>query len=464
MPGSRSATWRRLAPAAALLLCCLALPATAAAGGPGSWTPVGTSGQLNISDLASLARTGDGALHVAWHRRTAAGAYDLLTTTVAPSGAVGASVPVVSGWSSVEGPSLLARGDGLSIFWSGTPTLVTGNPQDGIDMATSGDRGATWSVAPSAIATGDFVLARDAGVTAVGGGFLQAWYAGEETVVHAGLDKATPQQRGYGSGANQSMASDGTGALVAWCTGVQGANGVFVQPVAPASGAPAGAAALMPGSTVVRDGVAETFCPASARVPLVARAGGGYFVVSTDANRRAVRVWRAGAPSSMTLASGDSFKQYLALAAAPQGRLWAGWIDGGKLVLRRSNKAATVFGAAVTMAGPPGDGGVSQLDLAGQGDRVDAVARTQAGDGTVALYHAQSYPGLTVTATGGRHASFRVLDAGDPVAGAKLKVAGRTLTTDGRGRATASLTRGRYLVTASKPRYVAATTHLRVKR
>jgi hypothetical protein len=320
-------------------------------------------------------------------------------------------------------------------------------------------------VAPDAIAAGDFVSARDASVAAVGNRFVESWYAGSETVVHAGLDKNVPNQRGYGDGANQALASDGGTALVAWCTGVQGPNGLYVQAIDPGTGAPAGPASLMPGSTVVRGGVAETFCSASARVPLVARTGGGYFAVSTDANRLAVRVWRVGAPRSATVAAGSITKQYLALAGAPDGRLWVGWFEDGKLNLRRSNKAATNFGATVTVAAkPPGAGGADALDLNAQADRVDAVARTSANDNSVALFHTQSYPGLTLTATGGRRASFRVTDAGDAVAGARVHVAGRTLTTDSQGRASVRPSPGRYTATASKAKYVSATAKVRVTR
>ncbi len=456
----------RFAPAVVVVLV-LVLSASAQAA-PGNWTPLGTSGQLNISDLVGLARTVDGDLHVAWHRRTPNGLYDLLTTPISPTGAVGASVPVVSGWASIEGPTLVVEGDVggqvLTAYFSGTPTTTTGDPHDGLDAAVSADGGRSWGLLANAIAQGSFVSARDTSVVGgYGGPSVQAWYAGEETVVHAGFDKSIPPQRGYGSGTDQSLARDASGAvLVGWCTGVQGPNGVFVQPVALSSGAPAGPAALMPGSTVVTNGVAETFCPASTRVPLVARSGGGFYVVSTDGQRHAVRVWRVGTASSATLAAGTSTKQQLALANAPQGRLWVGWMEDGKLKLRRSNPAATVFGATVTVAAPPGDGGVYQLDLASQADRVDAVARSSTSDNVVALYHTQSYPGLSLSATGGHgRGSFRVTDAGDAVAGAKVRVAGRTATTNGQGRASLRLPRGRYTATASKARYVSATDRVR---
>jgi hypothetical protein len=468
---------RRIAMFGALLT--LAAPAAATAGPPGSWTKVSSPDQLNPSDLASLARTDDGFLHVAWFRRIpSSSTYDLLVNPVSPAGVVGRETQVATGWVSLGGPTLLASGNELSLFFSGPETSTTGDPHDGLDLATSSDGGVSWAVAPNAIAAGDFVSARDASVVAVDRThYLESWYAGRETVVHAGLDPLTSNQRGYGDGANQNVASNAftkSGALVAWCTAVQGANGVYVQPVDPQTGAPAGPVSLMPGSTVVRDGVAETFCPAAAKVPLVSMVAydnghylsSGYFVASTDANRQAVRVWRVGSKNAMTLAAGDTTKQYLALANNSNGlgRLWVGWIEGEKLKLRRSNNAATAFGKTVTVGSIPfGRGGVDALDLAGQGDRVDAVVRVTNENNEVALYHTQSYPGLTLSAIGGQSAVFHVTDAGDPVSGARIKVAGHTLTTNTQGRATVRLRPGHFTATVSKAKYVSDSAKLQIR-
>ena len=74
---------------------------------------------------------------------------------------------------------------------------------------------------------------------------MQAFLRGSETVVHAGLDPATPAAGGYGGGTNQALAVSRAGqVLVAWCT----TGGVFVQPVSPASYAPAGPASDKPGT------------------------------------------------------------------------------------------------------------------------------------------------------------------------------------------------------------------------
>jgi hypothetical protein len=443
------------------------LASAASAGAAASWRSLGTSGQLNISDLVGTARGSDGTLHVAWSRRTSNGLYDLMQTPVAAGGTVRSPGPIVTGWANVEGPTLLASGSSLLAFFSGTQTLVTGDPHEGVDYATTADGGATWALAPTALAAGDFAGERDASVALGPNGSLTSWYAGEETVVHFGTDPTTINQRGYGLGTGQSIAVSGNSALVAWCTGVQGPNGVFVQSVDPATGAPAGAARIVPGSTSRGPGgAAEAFCPASTRVPLVARQAKGFFVATVDGKRRTVYGWSVGAARPLRLAGGSSFKQQVATAASPgpKASVWVGWVQDGTVMVRRSNPGASVFGATVTLNGPR-DGGIDGLDLNAQDDRVDLVTRVQHDSGAVGLEHTQSYPGLTLIAANGRRPSFRVLDAGDPVKYATVTVGGHSASTGSDGRVTLTVDHpGRYTARATAPRYVGASARVVVSR
>jgi hypothetical protein len=437
------------------------------AGAASSWRSLGTSGQLGISDLVGTARSTDGTLHVAWSRRTSNGLYDLLQTPVSAGGGVRSPGAIVTGWANIEGPTLLASGSALFAFFSGTQTLVTGDPHEGVDDAIAADGGASWALAPTALAAGDFAGERDASVALGPDGALTSWYAGEETVVHFGTDPTTLNQRGYGLGTDQAIAVSGDSALVAWCTGVQGPNGVFVQPVDPATGAPGGAARIVPGSTSRASGGApEAFCPASARVPLVARQAQGFFVATVDGTRRTVYGWSVGAARPHRLAGGPSFKQQVAAAASPgpKASVWVGWVQDGNVLLRRSNASASVFGATVTLKGPR-DGSIYGLDLNAQDDRVDLVARVQHDSGVVGLEHAQSYPGLTLVATSGRRPSFRVLDAGDPVKHATVTVASQTGKTGPDGRVTLTVDHpGRYTARVTASHYVGASARVTVSR
>ncbi|MFT3865182.1 MAG: hypothetical protein QM729_12975 [Solirubrobacterales bacterium] len=443
---------------AAVGLASLAGLATALAGAPApaaatTWKPIGTSGQLDISDEIGLARTGDGTLHVGWYRLDGPAGYDLLQTPITAAGAIRPAVPIVSGWTIMEGPTLLAHGSTLQAFWSGVHTTVTGDPTEGVDQATSGDGGDTWAVSPTAIAAGDFAYGRDAAVVQSGSTLLQSWSGTSQTVVHAGSDPAVPGLQGYGVGVDQSLAASASGqVVVAWCASVDGPTGVFARSVDPGTGGPLGRT-----STASR-----AFCPASGRVPLVARSNGGFYVLSTDADRQTVGLWRVGAARKTRVSGGSGIKEQLALAGDAEGRLWAGWIEGDQLVLRRScdKRGSLRFGAAVRIPLPAGQT-IYQLDLAAQADRVDAIARGSDGT-TVRLFHTQAYPGLSLAATGGKRASFTVTDACRPVAGARIAVAGSTLTTDASGRASVDLPAGRFTAKASKPDYVPATATVRL--
>jgi hypothetical protein len=413
-----------------------------------AWQTVGT-GSMNISDQVSLARTSDGVLHVGWYRQ----GYDLLQTPVTASGAVGSPVPIVSGWSQVGNPVLLAQGGALTAVWGGTPTLVTQNPQAGIDLATSADGGATWAVGAAAISTNGMSSSPAAAFS--GSTLLVGYLSGLETVVHSGVDPAVPAAGGYPQAIDQQLATSASGeAMLAWCSSGRG-GGVGVAPVTPTSGAAGGPVATMPGTG---------FCDAAARVALVARVGGGFYVAAPSAARSKVLVWRTGTAAPATIAGGSSTKQQVAMAATPDGRLWAGWEDSdtGKAVFTRSNKTATKWGAAVAVRLPAG-GRIFQLNLDAQLDRADAVVRNQADDGTVSLLTEQIRPGLTLVATGGQQQTFRVLDAGDPVAGASVRVGGRTLTTNGTGRVGTDLKPGRYTAVASKSGYVGAAARVRAR-
>jgi hypothetical protein len=177
--------------------------------------------------------------------------------------------------------------------------------------------------------------------------------------------------------------------------------------------------------------------------------------------------WTVGAAHPHRLAGGSSYRQYVAAAASPgpKASVWAGWVNENEnIVVRRSNATATVFGAPVTLPGPQG-GSSFGLDLNAQADRVDLVLRIQRSDGSVGLEHAQTFPGLTLVASGRRHLSFQVLDAGDPVRNATVMVAGRSGVTGTDGRVTITVTRpARCSVHASAPKYVSASAPVTVPR
>jgi hypothetical protein len=264
--------------------------------------------------------------------------------------------------------------------------------------------------------------------------------------------------------------------LVAWCN-FGGANGVFVRRVDPASGAPVGGVVRLPGSTTDYQGTTNSTCvlesEVSRREPLVARVGGGFYVAGMGGYPTLDRVfvWRldaSGSPVSRLVAAAVRNVPHSepAIAAAPDGRIWVAWLQpigtGGRaIVARRSNRAGTVLGAPVTAPAPPGGIGVGTVNLSAQADRVDVVAILgSASSGAKSLRHTQLYPGLTLVrravvrrSDGSFAVTFAALDAGEPVAGARVRAGTASGLTSGSGAVTLVVPKGTVRASASKAHY-----------
>ncbi len=133
----------------------------------------------------------------------------------------------------------------------------------------------------------------------------------------------------------------------------------------------------------------------------------------------------------------------IAMSAEPDGRLWLTWREGTKVKAVHTNAAATRLGAIGSWAAPRG---------------------------TNYLWHTQVTRTLSVTADpgsirrGGR-VTFTVADAGDPVAGARVRFGSRQGTTNGAGKVilAAPGSGGRVQVTASKGIYNDGSASVRVR-
>ena len=462
------------------LLVAAAVGSTATAGPPGRWsTVVAGANAPSVSAELGIARTADGRLHVAWRN----GDTTVRTRAVSPAGQLGSPATIVSGWSLGGDPTLLAAGSQLRAFFS------AGTPVEGLLSSIAPQAGAPWS-SPALVVNAEVVRARTIGATTVAGGVpLQTWYTGGDIAVHRGTAPSRVYTFGFpGSDARPNVATDTqTGAvLTTWCN-FGGPGGVYVRRVDPASGAPVAAPVKLPGSTTAYQGAAHATCvlesTVSRREPLAARAGGGFYVAGTAGypNRDRVLVWRldsSGALRSTLLATRARQATHSdpAIAAAPDGRIWVAWLRTGRngwmIVARRSNRAGTAFGAPVTAPRPPGGIVNGTVNLSAQGDRVDVLAVLAAvGTGAKSVRHTQLYPGLTLVRQGivrrprgAAAVTFDVLDAGEPVPGARVRAGGRSGTTNGAGRVTLLLRNGPVRARASKPQYVAAAVRFRCCR
>jgi hypothetical protein len=416
---------------------------------------------------------------VAWREDTGPLTAEVRTRSISAAGGLGPVATAVSGWGLGADPTLLADHGDVRVFFS------AGTPLEGLLTATAPAAGAPWT-APALVVNAEVVRARTVGATTAADGTpIQTWYSGGDIIVHRGLSGGGVFA--FGSAGTNSRPDVVTEALtgnvlVAWCSFGADPSGVFVRRVDPATGAPLGGAIQLPGSTTEYQGQAYPSCvlesEVSRREPIAARPGGGVFVAGTSGypNLDRVLVWRlapsGAAVSTLVAASAKNVPHSEpAIAAAPDGRIWVAWLQSGRsgkiVVARRSNRAGTVFGAPVT-ATPPGGISTGTVNLSAQADRVDVLAIVGAvGTGAKSLRHTQLFPGLTLVRNGSVRkgksyaVTFSALDAGDPVAGVRVRAGGRSATTAANGRAVLLLGRGRTRATAAKSGYVGAATSFR---
>jgi hypothetical protein len=348
-------------------------------------------------------------------------------------------------------------------------------PTQGLLTATASSASGPWT-SPSVVENTEFAYGRTPGVTrGPDGNAVETWYSAADIVVHGGLSPGGTITIGSGgTNSRPDIVTDASGtAFVAWCNFGAGAQGVLVRRVNPATASPIGSAVSLPESTTGGQASCVLESEVSRREPIAARVGGGVFVAGTsgypELNR--VLVWRleaSGSVVSTLVAASARSTSYAepAIAAAPDGRIWVAWLEpagaGKRIVARRSNRAGTVFGAPVRRAAPAGFS-IGTVNLSAQNDRVDVLAILGGTSGS-SLQHTQLLPGLTLVRTKlvrrgrGRAAiTFRVLDAGDAVAGARVRAGGRSAMTGTAGTATLVLRRAGVAI-ATKSGYVGAST------
>jgi hypothetical protein len=456
----------------AVVLLAVASPAAQAAG----WKPVTTPDGAN-SDQVGFARSGDGVLHTVWHHRTGPNTEDLLHTPISAAGKVGGANPVQSGWTGFTNPAVVNDpAGGVRVFWGGFRTTEQSDPQKEINTALSLDGGASWALQPGQVnPDGAQAYASPITATVRGGEILQGWFGTLGTWVHSGLSPASPNfdyQGPIGSyGYEPQLASDAGGAtMLGWYSNATGHLGVLVQGVGP-GGAPIGSAQTMPSTSDLQVGM-------TGRTPFVARPGGGFYAAYPTGypSQNRVRVWRVGDSKARVVGKVNG-SPAVAIAGAPDGRLWIAWIDnrGGEPVVRavRSNRKATKWGATVTVGPPRNVFEGYRLDASvAPGGGLDVLGNFNIGtSSTTSTQHRRLLPGLSLAASPARvrkgektEVRFTVRDAGEPVKNAKVRAAGESGTSDGKGHVELTIkSRKAVTATASKKGYVKAKRGLKAR-
>lgn len=199
--------------------------------------------------------------------------------------------------------------------------------------------------------------------------------------------------------------------------------------------------------------------------------GGVYLAYCSNAPTCSVRLWRVGSKQAVAV-PGSSGAYDIALSAGPTGRLWVAWYNEStnRVSVVRSNRSDTGFGKVATFATPCFEHGNLGLSSGIMG-RVDIALQCVNKNLQLGMYYRQSKVGLHVHlskkhASSGSKVTVKVTDAGDAVAGAKVKLGKVSTRTNSKGRAKlkvpAKLSPGTYRVKAKKSGYSRGSARLTV--
>ena len=442
------------------VMILLAVAAPAAGGPPGQWTRLpGTV--LNFAE-PGLARTSDGVLHVVYTRRNGT-KEDLVHLEITPSGQVGPDAVALGGWSAMSHPDLLRMPDGtLRAFFGGIRSTSPGETNKRLSTATAPASGTPWTLKP-----GDVVQAPSAYATGVAGAGLakdgtpiSTWSVSPGLGYHYGINGGDPDRAIPQSGCclyTPEIAVDSASgqAWVGFYSNENASPGVFVNAIGPSG--PQGGRRLAPGSVT---GTSSIY-PGN-RTALTGRIGaGGVYLLFGQGypTFKTLALWKVDTAKPHLVLKADR-NEHANVAPAPEGRLWLMWEQNGTIFAARTNRSATRVGG-VNAIRPPSGATIYRLNGEGSAGPLDLVANMSAGGQY--LLHQQVWPKLQVAGKrAGKTIVFTVTDAGDPVAAAQVKAAGKTLKTAGNGRAVlAKAPSGRVKASASKAGYAAATTTVR---
>jgi hypothetical protein len=414
-----------------------------------------------------LGRTPDGVLHVLYTVKNGTKA-DILQATVTPAGSVGGGPVVATGWSSASHPDLLVMPDGtLRAFWGGIRSTTTGETNNSLNTATAPRSGGPWTLQTGKAAQATWAYATSAAGAGLAkdGSPISTWSGTPGVGFHYGVDPARPDGAVPKAACclyDPDIATDSASgqSYVGFYSNEKDDPGVFAQAISP-SGVQGGRL-LAPGSRAAN----KSSLPPSHRAAITGRIGapGVFYVYGRGyPTYETLAVWRVGS-SRPQLVLPASRMQDAHVATAPEGRLWLMWERNGTIYVTRTNKAVTRVGPQTALRSP---GGGSVYGLWGEGSAGPLDLFANVLSGAQAFWHQQVWPKLTLTArsartSGGRTLVFRVLDAGDPVAGAKIVGGGINATTDARGSvAVRQRTARPVTATASRPGYVSASLRVR---
>lgn len=204
---------------------------------------------------------------------------------------------------------------------------------------------------------------------------------------------------------------------------------------------------------------------------------GVYVAYCANSGCSSLLLWRDGAKKALKVP--HSAKALgVAMSSGPAGRLWLAWynVASNRVYTVRTNKADTRFGPVRSYKAPCYDDANTHLGLSGGGyGRLDVGVECLSAKTTKPVIEVTqtlatlrvSASKRTVRSSSAVKVTFTVTDAGDPVSGATVKVAGHTAKTGSNGKATITIPKGTragtYGVTATLASYFSGHASIKVE-
>ena len=457
------------------------------------WTTLSSGPGVSLIHAPRVVRWGKQLL-VVWPQDTTDNSTAIKSRVLDAAGKPASPESTVVTWKAVSNdPTPFLLGGVPTIAFGGLRTLDSTDPYTGpMAYAQAGDA-KSWALGAGSLthvgAYGDY------GMGAVDDGTGQpvvalAASSTDHVTVHHGIDAAVPaaqpdQVTAPTDEAQQvNLVKDPltNKAYALWYASrtdaQEGVHAAQVWPTVETPSAPA------PYSTVAYGGARESVNPGQ-NVAAAGRIGGGVWAAYASGypSPRNLVLWDVMTGRTLALkrpGTSTSSIQYVGLSAAPGGRLWVYWVEGGTLLATRTNPAVTRFGAVRSVIGPIDPGSKSAQSItrtAGDGNLgpLDAVINQsltgspESQISTTRIVEALQVSVRTrgITALRGGTLVVTVSDAGVPVVGASVKVGRVTLRTSAKGTATFVIAKGsakgRHPVTARASGYAAGSARYLVR-
>jgi hypothetical protein len=338
-------------------------------------------------------------LHVLW--TSGQSPFTIHDSPISANGTPQSRAVIASGWFQAADPDAAATSTGLEVFWNGMKTENISDPL-GTYSATRPRSGGHWS-APNAPIPPLSSSASSSGVSATGGADGKPWvaFSGTDSLVveHLGNPEVQIAPKFKCCLYEQALATDGKSGQtwVAYASNITGNQGLFARKLM-ASGKPAAAAVLLPGSRTGGNAIVPL-----ERVALTGRGKGKPGVYAAYGSGypffRSLDVLRLGARTPVKIATFGLTPelQGTAISADPSGRLWVAWYVNGSapgLFVRRSDTTATKFGKTVRVPLPRGTTTVWKVYVNAQASRVDVLVllTRHSSDSSAAYWATQVLP------------------------------------------------------------------------